>query len=85
MEETVKTFSIKVIKQLKNTWINVKRSELMEVLVLMMTSVLRTISGCPQRSFGGIYTNDYSHLFIVYLDRHTHATVSNTHRLTRSS
>ena len=57
----------------------------MELLVLMMASVLRTISGCPQRSFGGIYTNVYSHLFIVYLDRHTHATVSNTHGLTHSS
>ena len=57
----------------------------MELLVLMMVSVLRTISGCHQRLFGGINTNDYSHLFIMYLDRLTHATVSNTHGLTHSS
>ena len=65
----------RVIKQLKNRWINVKRSELPHQMESQMSflsdglGVKITFEGVLNDRFGVLLRMDYLHCFIVYLDR----------------
>ena len=65
----------RVIKQLQNGWINVKRSELPHQMESQMSflsdglGVKITFEGVLNDRFGVLLRMDYFHCFIVYLDR----------------